>query len=108
MRWDYGRGLVGVSRLPRWSRLQRFALTEISSSELTSHNKSWHLPPETPATCQRSEARRASLTVATTRSPRARSCLTNSRPMPLDAPMINHVCPILFSTRLCSKGVCLA
>jgi len=63
------------------------------NSDKTSQMNIWHLPESLPAWPHKAEAWLAKgwRTVARILSPRFRSCLTNSNPMPLDAPMISHV-----------------
>lgn len=66
--------------------------TLMLASDATSHSNSWQAPrPTDPARDHSCDARAGSLTVAMTQSPRARSCLTNSSPMPLLAPTMTHV-----------------
>ncbi len=66
------------------------------ASLVTSHSKILQDPDSAmPAYPHSWEAFVGSRTVARTWSPRARSCRTHSRPMPLLAPMMTHVAGLL-------------
>ena len=70
--------------------------TSMLASLVTSHSKIRQEPDSaTPAQPHSCEAFVGSRTVASTWSPRARSCRTHSRPMPLLAPTMTHVAGLL-------------
>ena len=75
------------------------------ASEATSHTKSWHLPIAEPAIVQSSEAFATSRTVASTRSPRARSWRTHSSPMPLLAPTTTQIAGVAIGCENLLAGV---